>query len=144
MKPIDCPREAEILLCARTGRWTDSARAHRAACPTCGETALAAELLAGLAGEPAGRLPDPQRIWLDARAVHGRAGRDRALRALDWAESAALTAAALALAVCAFRFWPVLCGWSERLPAPEPWRVPLACLALCVAAAAGVKLFQTD
>jgi len=117
-----CEREPYVLAALRGNGWSDGLRAHVAGCPACAETAFVAGALLDDARAAAteAELPDPGRIWLDARRRALRLGAARALAPIVLVRRVA-AACGLAMAV-ALVAWlqPAAAHWLGWLRPPAP------------------------
>ena len=83
MKPVECPREEDVLAAVCTGQWPERAaadlRAHVATCAICADVAVVASAMEDeSASAPSdARLPDSGRVWWRAQLR----ARDEAVRA---------------------------------------------------------------
>lgn len=105
MNPRPCDREAEVLAALRGEGLNEDLHAHAADCAVCSETVFVASALLGDArrAEREVDLPDPVRIWLDARLRARRLNSARALRPIVVVQRVALA--------CAVAVAFLLTGW---------------------------------
>lgn len=117
-----CDREAEVLAALRAEGLTGDLRDHAAGCAACSETVFVASTLLGEArrAEREVELPDPVRIWLDARQRARRLHAARALRPIVVVQRVALACAFAVALVVAGWFGPDLGRWLSWLRPPAP------------------------
>jgi len=121
MSARSCPHEQEVLAALRRDSWSESLRAHVAACPVCSEVAFVGIFLLDEArgAEVEAPLPDPGRIWLEARMRSYRLKVARATRPITVVQRVAgVCAAAVAIAVAA-QLEPHLGRWLAWLRPPS-------------------------
>ena len=111
MKPEHCELTAAAIQASRDGNWSEELSAHVDSCEPCGM----ARWMGGLARSieaRAGRLPDPELIWLKAR-IRQRSRPPRLamlpIRAAQW-----LGAAGLASRSAAWPYPDSMGEWSSR------------------------------
>jgi hypothetical protein len=115
MRTEGCPREAEVVEAARSGRWPDELLEHTQSCMACAEVRLVAGFLVreALATDPE-PLPDPRLIWWRARFESRREVARRATRAITVVQAIAATCAAAVGIWVLMWLWP---AWRQALGA---------------------------
>jgi len=103
MSATNCPHEQEVLAAVRSDSWPRMLRAHVVSCPVCSEVAFVSGLLLNEAcgAEVEAPLPDPGRIWFEARTRSYRLKVARATRPItvvQWVAGACAGAVAIAVA----------------------------------------------
>jgi len=116
MKDRQCTLEDRVLEATRSEELTGELSRHLASCRSCADAVSIDKLLQAEARSvPAlPRLPDPGRIWLQARQQRLLQAADRATRPIRAAERIALAAGAVGLAVGTAMSWPMVRSWLGR------------------------------
>ena len=108
-----CTLEDGVLEATRSGAMTEELSRHLATCRTCSQAVSIYSLMqteARTMPDPS-RLPDPGRIWLQARQQRLLQAADRVTRPIRAAERVALGAGAVGLAVGSAMSWPMVRTW---------------------------------
>lgn len=116
MRDRPCVLEDQILEATRSDGLTAELSRHLATCRSCSEAVSIDNLLqseARRAPEPS-RLPDPGRIWIQARQQRLLQAADRATRPIRAAEKIALATGAVGLAIGTAMSWPLVRSWLGR------------------------------
>lgn len=111
-----CTLEDGVLEAMRSGAMTEELRRHLQTCRTCSDAVSIDSLMQAEARTlpDLSRLPDPGRIWLQARQQRLLQAADRATRPIRAAERIALGTGAVGLAVGTAMSWPVVGSWLGR------------------------------
>ncbi len=113
MKHQPCTLEDCILEATRSDAMTEELSRHLAICRTCSDAVSIDNLLLAEANRlpELSRLPDPGRIWLQARQQRLLQAADRATGPIRAAEKIALGTGAVGLAIGTAMSWPVVRSW---------------------------------
>jgi len=116
MRDRQCTLEDRVLEATRSEELTDELSRHLATCRSCCDAVSIDRLLHREARTvPAlPGLPDPGRIWLQARQQRLLQAADRATRPIRAAERIALAGGAVGLAVGTAMSWPMVRSWLGR------------------------------
>jgi len=103
----ECPFEPNVLDAVTNDAWTESLRAHVAACDDCAAAAEVAPWMTRLSGldEREHILPDPAVLWLKAKLLQSKAVVERASLPITRLQIAAY----LVIAAC----WAALLTWKS-------------------------------
>ncbi|MFH1177467.1 MAG: hypothetical protein V1750_08675, partial [Acidobacteriota bacterium] len=109
-----------VVLALRVNRWSELLRRHLASCPGCSEALWAGRLLLEEARSAEGEasLPDPRRIWLDARLRARGLSLARATRFIALVQRIALVCALALAALGTAWLLPHLGRWLDRIRPP--------------------------
>ena len=113
MRDRICTLEEDVLEASRSGSMTEELSRHVAICRTCSDAVSIERLLQSAARaipEPSG-MPDPGRIWLQAKQQRLLEAADRATRPIRAAEKIAVGAGAVGLAVGTAMSWTTVRSW---------------------------------
>lgn len=113
MRDRPCTLEDGVLEATRSGVLTEELSRHLATCRTCSQAVSIDNVMQTEARTlpELSRLPDPGRIWLQARQQRLLQAADRATRPIRAAEKIALSAGAVGLAVGSAMSWPLVRSW---------------------------------
>ena len=113
MRERPCTLEDGVLEATRAGAMTEELSQHLATCRSCSEAVSIDNLMQAEARTmpDLSRLPDPGRIWLQARQQRLLQAADRATRPIRAVEKIALGTGAVGLAIGAAMSWPVIRSW---------------------------------
>lgn len=116
MKDRLCTLEDRVLEATRSEDLTEGLSRHLASCRSCSDAVAIDELLQAEAGAvlELPRLPDPGRIWVQARQQRLLQAADRATKPIRVAEKIALATGAVGLAVGTAMSWPMVRSWLGR------------------------------
>ena len=113
MRDRICTLEEDVLEATRSGSMTEELSRHLATCRACSDAVSIEGLLqteARAIPEPS-RMPDPGRIWLQAKQQRLLHAADRATRPIRAAEKIAMGAGAVGLAVGTAMSWTTVRSW---------------------------------
>lgn len=111
-----CTLEDGLLDAMRSGAMTEELSRHLETCRSCSDAVAIDNLMQTEARTipDLSRLPDPGRVWLQARQQRLLQAADRATRPIRAAEKIALGTGAVGLAIGTAMSWPVVRSWLTQ------------------------------
>lgn len=111
-----CTLEDELLEAMRCGAMTENLSRHLETCRSCSDAVSIDNLMQieARTTRDLSQLPDPGRIWLQARQQRLLQAADRATRPIRAAEKIALGTGAVGLAIGTAMSWPVVRSWLSQ------------------------------
>jgi hypothetical protein len=113
MNVRDCAHERNVIEAAESGVWTESLRAHVAACETCEAAASVSSWMLELAriDDRQHILPDPAVVWLKAQLLRQRVAVERVSRPITQVQIVAYMVVAAGWAALLATNWRTINGW---------------------------------